>query len=68
MSCMALNCSFEHLAYMLYLLFQIIWPFRILIDRLLVIFILDSKAAKARSCDFDLMVRIIGSKAVEAQC
>jgi hypothetical protein len=68
MSCMALNCSFEHTAYMLYLLFQIIWSFRIVIGRVLVVNILDFKATKARSCDFDVTARITGSKATEAQC
>jgi hypothetical protein len=68
MSCVTLNCSFEHSAYMLYLLFQIIWSFRIVIGRILVIVISDSKATKARSCDFDVTVRIVGSKAIEAEC
>jgi hypothetical protein len=68
MSCMALNCPFEHTAYVLYLLFQIIWPFRIVTGRTVMIMILDSKATKTCPCDCDVMIWIAGAKAFEAQC
>jgi hypothetical protein len=68
MLCMALDCSFEHLAYMLYLLFQIIWSFCIVIGKMVMVIALNSKATKACSCDFDVMVRIVVSKTIEAQC
>jgi hypothetical protein len=68
MSCMALNCPLEHTAYVLYLLFQIIWSFRIITCRTVIVMILDSKATKTCPCDCDMMISIAGAKTIEAQC
>lgn len=64
---MAFNCPFEHLAYVLYLLFQIIWSFCVVTGSMLIFIVLQSESTKTRSCDFDVTVWIVGSKAVEAQ-
>jgi hypothetical protein len=68
MSCMAFNCPLEHTAYVLDLLFQIIWSFRMITCRTVMVMILDSKAAKTCPCDCDVMIRIAGAKTIEAQC
>ena len=62
-----LNRSFERLAYVLYLLLQIIWSLGIVVGSMLTSVILNSKTTKACSYDFDVMIRVVGTKAVEAQ-
>jgi hypothetical protein len=65
---MALNCPLEHTAYVFYLLFEVIWSFRVITGRTVMVMILDPETTKARSSDFDVMVWIAGAKAIEAQC
>lgn len=65
---MALNCPLEHLAYMLYLLFQVIRSLRIVIGKMLMAMVLHSKATKACSSDFDVKIWKVGAKAIKAQC
>lgn len=65
---MALYFPFEHLAYMLDLLFQVIRSFRLVVSMMLMVVVLGPETAKACSCNFDVMIWIGGAKAVEAQC
>jgi hypothetical protein len=53
---MALNCPFEHPAYMLYLLFQVIRSFRVVTSSEVMPMVLNSKATKTRSCNFDMKI------------
>jgi hypothetical protein len=53
---MTLDRPLEHTAYVLYLLFQIIGSFRIVIGRTVMVMILDSKATKTCSGDCDVMI------------
>ena len=66
--CMTLNCSLEHLAYVFYLLFQIIRSLSVIVDRMLMFAVLNSETSKACSSDLNVMIRVLGTKAIEAQC
>lgn len=65
---MALNLPFEHLAYMLDLLLQVIRSFRLVAGMVLMVIVLHPETTKACCCNFDVMSWIVGAKAVEAQC
>lgn len=65
---MTLDRSLEHLAYVFYLLFQIIRSLSIVIDSILMFVVLHSEASKACPGDFDVMIRVLGAKAIKAQC
>ena len=68
LSCVAFDCPFKHLADVLYLLFRVIRSFRVVIGKMPMAIILNSKATKARSCHFDVMGWIVGAEAIEAHC
>lgn len=68
MCCMTLNCSLEHLAYVFYLLFQIIWSLSVIVDSMLMFVVSNSETSKTCSCNFDVVTRVLGTKAIEAQC